>query len=92
MKAFFPLLLVGSLLAVSTTGCMQDEHPSAYKPSKSPRPSKRAFDHRAGADKGRNNKAQFRHDNKPPLIDLSPHNPGKTKSVKAPKPYKYSKG
>lgn len=92
MKAFFPLLLVGSLLAFSTTSCMQDEHPSAYKPSKSNKPSKRAFEHRASADKGRNNKAQFRKDNKPPLIDLHPHNKDKSRSVQAPKPYKYSKG
>ena len=61
-----------------------------------PRPkvnAKRAFAHTAEAGKGKANKARFRRENNiRPTIDLNPKNLEKTKTVKAPKPYKYAKG
>lgn len=53
---------------------------------------KRTYNHSAEASKGRNSKAQFRRDNARPVIDLNPRSLEKSKTTKAPRPYKYSKG
>jgi hypothetical protein len=54
---------------------------------------KRAFVHTSEAGKGKNNKARFRRENNiRPTIDLNPRRLEKTKTVKAPKPYKFSNG
>ena len=61
-----------------------------------PRPrfkAKRAFAHTSESGQGRNSKARFRRENNiRPIIDLNPHSLTRTKTVRAPKPYKYSKG
>ena len=58
-----------------------------------PRPrilAKRAFAHTSEAGKGRVNKARFRRENNiRPTIDLHPRTLEKTKTVRAPKAYKY---
>lgn len=86
MTVFHSLLCAGLLLATPAASFAQGS------PARKHKVSKKAFEHRAETDKNRNSKAQFRRDNKPAFIDLRPNDPGKTKSVRAPKPYKYSKG
>ena len=54
--------------------------------------AKHAFTHSSEASKGKNSKARFRRESVRPVIDLNPRNLAKTKTTKAPKPYKYSKG
>ncbi|HEX8507689.1 MAG TPA: hypothetical protein VF630_20165 [Hymenobacter sp.] len=54
--------------------------------------AKRAFAHTSEAGKGKTNKAQFRRENDRPVIDLNPKSLTRTKTTKAPKPFKYSKG
>ena len=61
-----------------------------------PRPrfkTKRAFAHTSESGQGRNSKARFRRENNiRPIIDLNPNSITKAKTIKAPKPYRYSKG
>ena len=53
----------------------------------------RAFSHSAGAGRSKVNRAHFRAENNDrPIVDLTPNSLEKTKTVKAPKPYKFSKG
>ena len=54
--------------------------------------SRHAFTHSSEASKGKLSKARFRRESSVPVIDLNPRSIGKFKTVKAPKPYKYSKG
>ncbi len=49
----------------------------------------RAFQHQSGAGKSKANKAHFRRDNHPPVINLHPHDPRLFTKVRAAKPYKY---
>ena len=56
---------------------------------------KRAFAHSSEAGKGKANKAHFRRENEGgirPTIDLNPRSLERTKTVKAPKHYKFAKG
>ncbi len=53
---------------------------------------KRAFNHSSGANSGKNNKAQFRHESTRPTIDFNPHSPEKFKTAKANHHYRFSKG
>ena len=61
-----------------------------------PRPrfkSKRAFAHASESGQGKNSKARFRRENNiRPIIDLNPNSITKARTIKSPKPYKYSKG
>ena len=53
----------------------------------------RAFTHSAGASRSKVNRAHFRAENNDrPIVDLTPNRLEKTATVKAPKPYKFSKG
>lgn len=55
--------------------------------------AKRAFAHSATVGKGKTNKARFRRENNIlPTIDLNPRSLEKTKTVRAPKHYKFAKG
>ena len=83
MKKILPLLLLLSIGLADFAAAQ-------------PRPrlkAKRAFAHNSEAGKGKTNKARFRRENNVrPVIDLNPHRLERTKTVKALKPYKYSKG
>ena len=52
---------------------------------------KRAFSHNSGAGSHKNNKAQFRHESRRPVIDLNPHTSEKFKTAKAGHHYKFAK-
>ena len=55
--------------------------------------AKRAFAHSAAAGRGKAKNARFRRENNMrSTIDLNPRSPKKTKTVKAPKHYKFAKG
>ena len=54
--------------------------------------NKHAFRHPAEASRGRNSKARFRRESSVPVIDLNPRSLEKSKTTRAPKPYRYSKG
>ena len=49
----------------------------------------RAFHHQKGASRSKANKAQFRRNSHPAVINLHPHDPRLFTKVKAGKPYKY---
>ena len=51
--------------------------------------AKKVFQHERRASAGPANKARFRRDNHPPVIDLHPNDPRRFAKVKAAKPYKY---
>ena len=61
-----------------------------------PRPrfkAMRAFAHTSESGQGRNSKARFRRENNiRPIIDLNPNSITKAKTIKSPKPYRYSRG
>lgn len=80
-KFFLPLLFACSL---STAG-------TAIAQGRPKGNLKRAFNHRAVASAGKNNKAQFRRESIRPVIDLNPHTPEKFKTAKANKHYKFAK-
>ena len=54
--------------------------------------ARHAFTHSAEASRGKNSKARFRRESTIPVIDLNPRSIEKSKTVKGPKRYKYSKG
>ena len=81
MKKIFFLLLLG-LVGFSNSVEAQSK----------PKKNRRAFAHNSEAGKGKNDRAQFRKENKRPVIDLTPHKPETFKTAKANKPYKFSKG
>jgi len=81
MKQFFLLLL----LACFAAGTVQAQNRPKVK-------AKRAFAHPSESSKGKASKAQFRRENVRPVIDLKPNSLERSKTVKAPKPYKYSNG
>jgi len=81
MKQLFLLLL----LACFTAGTVQAQ--SRPKPK-----AKRAFSHNSESGRDKASKAQFRRETVRPVIELRPHSLERSKTVKAPKPYKYSNG
>ncbi|MBF9224055.1 hypothetical protein [Hymenobacter ruricola] len=54
--------------------------------------AKRAFSHTSESSHGKTAKTQFRSQKIRPVIELRPHSLERSKTVKAPKPYKYSNG
>ena len=84
MKNILTLLLFIAGVGVVSPGIAQP-HPKKR--------ANRAFSHSAGAGRSKVNKAHFRAENNDrPVVDLTPNRLEKTKTVKAPKPYTYSKG
>ncbi len=84
MTKLFTLLLFVAGIGVVSPGVAQP-HPKKR--------NSRAFTHSAGASRSKANKAHFRADNNDrPIVDLTPNRLEKTRTVKAPKPYKFSKG
>jgi hypothetical protein len=84
MKNILTLLLFVAGIGVVSSG-MAQPHPR--------KKVNRAFAHSAGASRSKTNKAHFRAENNDrPIIDFTPHRLEKTRTVKAPKPYKFSKG
>ncbi|MDO7846373.1 hypothetical protein Q5H92_08400 [Hymenobacter sp. M29] len=81
MKKFFLLLLLTCFAA----GTIQAQNRPKVK-------AKRAFAHPSESSKGKASRAQFRHETIRPVIDLKPHSLERSKTVKAPKAYKYSNG
>lgn len=85
MKNFLPPLLYLVLSIGFASSATAQIHPKVN--------AKRAFAHSATVGKGKTNKARFRRENNIlPTIDLSPRNLEKTKTVRAPKRYKFAKG
>ena len=54
--------------------------------------ARHAFSHSSEASRGKNSKARFRRLSTVPVIDMNPRSLEKSKTVKAPKHYRYSKG
>ncbi|MFD2720525.1 hypothetical protein ACFST9_17525 [Hymenobacter monticola] len=81
MKQFFLLLL----LACFAAGTVQAQNRPKVK-------AKRAFSHNSESRQGKTAKTQFRRENVRPVIELRPNSLERSKTVKAPKPYKYSNG
>ncbi|HEX8326185.1 MAG TPA: hypothetical protein VF629_01505 [Hymenobacter sp.] len=85
MKNIIPHLLVALVLSSGIA--------SSAAAQKRPKSSaKRAFSHNSESSKGKTSKARFRRENDRPVIDLNPNSLVKTKTTKAPKPYKFSNG
>jgi hypothetical protein len=85
MKNIIPHLLVALVLSSGVASVAEAQKRPKIK-------AKRAFSHNAEAGKGKTNKARFRRENDRPVIDLNPNSLVKTKTTKAPKPYKFSNG
>ena len=84
MKNILPALLLLAL-SISHTG-------PATAQSRPKMKAGRAFAHTSESGKGKHSKARFRRENNIlPTIDLHPRTPEKTKTVKAPKSYKFKK-
>jgi hypothetical protein len=81
MKQLFLLLLLVGFAA----GSVQAQGKPKYK-------AKKAFAHPSESSKGKASKAQFRDNRIRPVIDLKPNSLERSKTVKAPRPYKYSNG
>lgn len=86
MKNIIPHLLVALVLSCGVASSAE-----AQKRPKA-KPAKRAFTHSAESGKGKTSKARFRRESERPVIDLNPNSLVKTKTTKAPKPYKFSNG
>ncbi|UOQ96535.1 hypothetical protein MUN81_14950 [Hymenobacter sp. 5317J-9] len=82
MKQFVILLLLLGFAA----GTAQAQNKPKVK-------AKRAFSHSSESSRGKTAKTHFRAENNiRPVIDLNPRSLERSKTVKAPKPFKYSKG
>ncbi|MBF9140930.1 hypothetical protein [Hymenobacter properus] len=81
MKQLFLLLL----LACFATSTVQAQNRPKVK-------AKRAFSHTSESSKGKTSKVHFRRETIRPVIDLKPNSLERSKTVKAPKAYKYSNG
>lgn len=77
------------LLLLAIMACTSSLSHAQSRPQKK---YKRTYNHSAEASKGRNSKAQFRRESIRPVIDLNPRSLEKSRTTKAPRPYKYSKG
>ena len=73
------------LLSVFAAGSVQAQGKPKVK-------AKRAFSHSSESSRGKTAKTQFRRETIRPVIDLKPNSLERSKTVKAPKPFKYSKG
>ena len=80
VRTISSLLLLGLGLSLSLPAIAQP-----YPKGK----AKRAFSHSSEANRGKNNKARFRHEGNRPIIDLRPHKLESFKTAKSPKPYQY---
>ena len=85
MKNIIPHLLVALVLSSGVAS-------SATAQKRPKGNSKRAFSHNSESGKGKTSKARFRRESDRPVIDLNPNSLVKTKTTKAPKPYKFSNG
>ena len=84
MKNFLPPLLSLVLSIGFAPSATAQIHPKVN--------ARRAFAHSAATDKGKANKIRFRHENNMrSTIDLNPRSLEKTKTVRAPKHYKFAK-
>lgn len=84
MKHPFSYVLVALVLSSGAGPAVAQQRPKGI--------AKRAFAHNSESSKGKTSKARFRRENDRPVIDLNPKNLVKTKTTKAPKPYKFSNG
>ncbi|MGY3091035.1 hypothetical protein ACVWYF_004099 [Hymenobacter sp. UYAg731] len=80
MHKFFSLLLLGLGLGLTIPATAQ---------SRPKVKAKKAFSHTSESSRGKNNKAQFRHESTRPVIDLTPHKLETFKTSRAPKHFKY---
>jgi hypothetical protein len=84
MKKIVSLLLLVLFLTAATNVAQARD----TKPGKA---GKKAFRHNSESSKGKNSKAQFRSNAKPPVIDLTPRKQEKFKTARANPGYKYMK-
>ncbi|WP_046244978.1 hypothetical protein [Hymenobacter terrenus] len=79
MKTLIPFLIFFGIEAIAP----------AIAQSRPKIKARRAFVHNSEASRGKNSKARFRRNSKPPVIDLTPGKLEKFKTAKANKPYKF---
>ena len=84
-----PIVMKNYLLVLALFTCASSTSQAQHRPKIK---SRHAFTHSSEASEGKHSKARFRCESSVPVIDLNPRSMGKSEMVKAPKPYKYSKG